>query len=813
MCAISAISLLVCIVFLVPPSFSAPSLNVISPRNHTIASKIVAFEAIIDISPQYRAEVISDLGMCLSFDTTNTCFPVDGLVMKRSLLMAPGLIHHLEVILCHRSNEQSVSEGADIQCSHVISRELFVIYPRDTGLADMFFEHTRNGQDVTRLLLPGLVTSYSTNPRVSELAVIAASGLSSELYAVLPLVRRPQEARDVCALVSAVHTSCCLRPSPLCLPAVAHVSLLVVDRSTDWRNESFLLELCTQWSVVHGHLLIVSADMSVDEVLSSLPRHLTHQLPLTDLLRANSYREQTPDIPWTAVLLTDLRSVYLRGGDCPAMATRTAHTHTHTDGQSWLQLRPLHSLPPSSATFSFNDGMNTAQLTHVCLYRNTSTVVLLNDNPTRPVLDEPLRRKLGSFSSGFHSTDPLGAWKFTEMTREALSRDVGGAAGQGQALWFQGATGLAAAPYFPHVVHATETMLPLLHTVSHPEHYPPAHRLRRLMFPTVFTDDVWARAIASLVRWQVSGVYRSRGDDNPLALFLRSDLLTLLEQLEEQRFVDLLGWEGSTLPLVCLEEAIMTGCTETFVSSAEEARAFRSFADDVIDDPSWREGDGLEGDVTEGGGGEGGGLPVSTERVDGRKIRITIVARSGSRWMLNLAAMLDVLEREFAEGGLSRLPVDVHWMRNHVVFMEVLSFQQQALLMRRSDILIAVHGAALTNGIFMQPGSVVLEVLTSPWYEPFIDVALERFGVRYEVLPQTSLQSSERCAFLERCMSELTVLHRQDFSCFGLRQCSVNVDVEALQIMLLKAVRYVSTIKMDVHTRRMRNTEPPGEID
>ena len=69
---------------------------------------------------------------------------------------------------------------------------------------------------------------------------------------------------------------------------------------------------------------------------------------------------------------------------------------------------------------------------------------------------------------------------------------------------------------------------------------------------------------------------------------------------------------------------------------------------------------------------------------------------------------------------------------SHVVFIETLSFEEQAMMARASDILVAVHGAALTVGIFMQPGSVVLEVLTSPWYQPFIDVALERFGVRYE---------------------------------------------------------------------------------
>ena len=38
--------------------------------------------------------------------------------------------------------------------------------------------------------------------------------------------------------------------------------------------------------------------------------------------------------------------------------------------------------------------------------------------------------------------------------------------------------------------------------------------------------------------------------------------------------------------------------------------------------------------------------------------------------------------------------------------------------MRNTDVLISPHGAGLMNLIFMEAHSAVIELMTSPWYEP-----------------------------------------------------------------------------------------------
>jgi hypothetical protein len=777
-------------------------LRVISPLNNTVAAKITNFEAIIDNSMQE-----DNVAVCISF-SVSACFPVVNPVIKHFLTIEEDITHTVDIVLCqHNSSDKAIKV---LDCTHIFSRHVLTLHPRDNSVAELYFAR-RKFENVPFLTLPGLVMSYASDLSVTKMAVSAFSGLTSDIHAILPFAKSVEEAQGVCDSMSATRLSCCLRHNALCLPAVAHIGMLIVDKSANWRNVSFIRELVVQASVLNGDLLVLSADTSGEDLLAVMSDSLKGDLAMEVLLDRPS--EGVGDPPWRAVLLVDVRGFYVRGDLSAALLGPGATAGGEQEAR--VQTRLLSSLAASSGGFSFNHGMNTAALTNVCLYRNASTVLLLREEEEGGLLDSALRNKLQSFDFGFHSTDPTGAWKFVERTKSEIMEDLRIDC-DSLVYYFRGGSAMGAAPYFPHVVHITEVLLPLVHLVAHPHLYPFATRLERFFFPTVSRGDTWGRAIASLVKWYISRSYGESGGGGDqgaagmtqhLSTFLRDDTEGLLRELDQH--------EGAA-PLLCFEEALFTGAaSESFVSSRAEADAFRAFVYSALDGASWRSdfiniprddnellsscGNQHLDEIT--GDSEGVGyLPTADNR---NGIRITIATRERSRHMLNLPAMMAMLEREFSSAGPSRLAVDMAWLRTHVVFMETLSFEEQATLARASDILITVHGAALTNGIFMQPGSVVLEVLTSPWYQPFIDVALERFGVRYEVLPQTSLDRSYRCAVPEECLSQLTVLHRSDFSCFSIRQCSVNVDLDAFQMIILKALRLVSTVKRDIHFRRM----------
>lgn len=79
---------------------------------------------------------------------------------------------------------------------------------------------------------------------------------------------------------------------------------------------------------------------------------------------------------------------------------------------------------------------------------------------------------------------------------------------------------------------------------------------------------------------------------------------------------------------------------------------------------------------------------------------VTIVYRSGRRAIINFEEVYKRLEK-YCQSKHYRL---------NVARMEELSFKQQLQLMDETDILIACHGAAMTNAAFMNRKGVVIEI-------------------------------------------------------------------------------------------------------
>jgi len=53
------------------------------------------------------------------------------------------------------------------------------------------------------------------------------------------------------------------------------------------------------------------------------------------------------------------------------------------------------------------------------------------------------------------------------------------------------------------------------------------------------------------------------------------------------------------------------------------------------------------------------------------------------------------------------------WNRTIRVFLERMSYEDQVILMSNTDILISIHGAQLTNMMFMHKGGVVIEIMNT----------------------------------------------------------------------------------------------------
>lgn len=68
------------------------------------------------------------------------------------------------------------------------------------------------------------------------------------------------------------------------------------------------------------------------------------------------------------------------------------------------------------------------------------------------------------------------------------------------------------------------------------------------------------------------------------------------------------------------------------------------------------------------------------------------------------------------------------------VFMEELNFSEQVKLMQQSDIVVAPHGAAITNVLFCQPGTHVVEIADLSFPNPNFYALASAMGHHYWIL-------------------------------------------------------------------------------
>lgn len=107
---------------------------------------------------------------------------------------------------------------------------------------------------------------------------------------------------------------------------------------------------------------------------------------------------------------------------------------------------------------------------------------------------------------------------------------------------------------------------------------------------------------------------------------------------------------------------------------------------------------------------------LSTHKTNQYKLKVTFVLRWYNRRIINLPA----LHRVLMDSGV----VDVDWLNSPINsrwrYPEQMSLRDQIQLFKETDLLIGVHGGAFVNAaLFLQPNSVVIEIMPSRFSEPF----------------------------------------------------------------------------------------------
>ena len=140
--------------------------------------------------------------------------------------------------------------------------------------------------------------------------------------------------------------------------------------------------------------------------------------------------------------------------------------------------------------------------------------------------------------------------------------------------------------------------------------------------------------------------------------------------------------------------------------------------------------------------------------------------------------------------------IDKKWLADHIVVVDMMTFDQQVRLAESSDVIITVHGAAIANGIFMRKGSVVIDVYNGRYLEFNFDPMLRESGVKLQhVIVWDHTNVTDCSPFPPFCL-EGPVTDGIDMRCLGIRQCSVAVSTDVLYVSVMEAYSHVISSDM-----------------
>jgi hypothetical protein len=405
--------------------------------------------------------------------------------------------------------------------------------------------------------------------------------------------------------------------------------------------------------------------------------------------------------------------------------------------------------------------------------------------------------------------------------------------------WLEGVSALPLSAQSGHIVHQIEALLQLLEDAPCAGNGTLPHVLRRverLLFPLLSSAQAndWVRSVVSLTLQ-----YRQDHHSQDCALitprvYLREHMFPQAESVDSSAFYILKPRRNNAslerpIPVedlegaVCYKDLVLLGRTNThvkFFPAENIANKFRRYVYDRtgVEIVESRDGGSAEGaqnaqDDTEQPlycpqSSTNCTLHVFTDHQpqntggghSHRRLRVTISVRTGGRYILNLPALMETM----VGTGL----VNARWLREHVVVLETLSFEEQVRIMAQTDVLLCVHGAAVINGIFMRPGSVVLELFNARFVEFVFAAPLREAGVRLlYTYPRNQARDTEHCPSTvpPHCVSpEISVFDAGSIDCVAIRTCSVRVDVSDFHLVFMEAYYHVLSAKWHAEPSNQR---------
>lgn len=461
----------------------------------------------------------------------------------------------------------------------------------------------------------------------------------------------------------------------------------------------------------------------------------------------------------------------------------------------------------SSVKFSFVYGMNTALFSNVCLLNHTTLLLFSNQSNENSILSSELRSFLDQSFSGFYFKYHPWLYREINIARAEFSSQDQYDLGTNLSPeiwtppWFRESGIMAVPAYGRSIFHAAQTLLSMVRIASwwlneyHDDDVANSstqkldkeiselllssgHSLA-FLFPQFYEKDYeWTLSLLSLVcQYFLSNSVHS--DITP-EIYLHEGLQAVFEAQKSR--------SGSSI--TCFRQLALVGTLELslpFLPSVKQANHFRDYLYQSFHIPN--------DSITDSKSNSGSPSTTATKcQSPNHRLRVTWLLRPENRWILNIKSIMLMLKTT----GL----VDMEWLSDHIQSFDSLSFHNQVLLMSQTDILIAPHGAALTNLIFLQPHSAVIEIFTSPWYEiGYLPTAL-MFSIPYFILPytQAKIQDVDRCSFPSFCLETPLLVQRRSLSCYGIRQCNAVIDSQALEVLVWQASQHVRILKRRMYS-------------
>jgi hypothetical protein len=648
-------------------------------------------------------------------------------------------------------------------------------------------------------------------------------GVSNHLHIITS-----SSSLDLCqSNLTAIFYQCCHLSQSFhqCLPPVADLGIILLTRETLTSSPHLNQHLTSTISLINGRVLFLSSDLTFFEILDYLS-------PL--LLRAFSFQTIPKKLIsvqkyYQTVFLVDVSSFWMQRNSISSFSSQPS-------------LRSFESIPsPTEINVSLSYGLETILLKNVCLF-DKNTLIILPSAPASSSASTISAENLDFFRRRFPQ------WKFLLSDDERMSLNS-----STLVTWISGSSLAAIPPYAHSISHLIQTLLPLFHHLHLP---PPDHWIYQLidtfssfyfLFPTIGRDDF---------QWNLQFVSLLRSFMKHHLLFLRGAQETVYQgdsqNLQEKEDLDLFGpkilfaedIKAMTQPqsntsfrfnvhrdpkqtpadddtLICFENLVILSpatLSTPYFNHLHEAKAFTRYAYDWVDDTmlpthhhqfsSYFDPMVFDRPVSNPDSASfseshrSQSLDTSPKNLtpnDG--LKVTLVTRPHNRRVTNIHHLIQTL--------LSSGLVDLKWFMNsggqstNGIYFEILSFQQQISLMKNTDVLILTHGSGVTNSIFLQESSAVIEILTSPWYQLAVLGNCAIMNIYYYHIIQTNLNSIKNCdlKIVQECSEKNPSILKRGH-CLPIRQCDTYVDMEAFEIIFTQAAHQVRIMKRNIFQSR-----------